>query len=59
MNQPVILPEQVTLRATEPKQPAILLRLAKVFKRSKQEPVERYPHTPEETALIANLSAMR
>ncbi|MBZ9922128.1 MULTISPECIES: hypothetical protein [unclassified Mesorhizobium] len=45
-----------TLQETEH---TFAMRLARVFKRAKKAPIESYPITSAEKALIANLMAMR
>jgi hypothetical protein len=46
-------------RTVQETKPTFAMRLAKVFKRAKKAPIESYPITSAEKALIANLMAMR
>lgn len=46
-------------RTAQETKPTFAMRLAKVFKRAKKAPIESYPITSAEKALIANLMAMR
>ena len=45
--------------ASTPKTPSFVRRLAKLFGQPRDAATEAYPHSPEEKALIANLSAHR